>query len=63
MLQGPAAGIPNALSCLEEDSVNRMKLLLILVAISLVAGSLIADYYWRRWMARRRAERERDGRS
>jgi hypothetical protein len=48
---------------LKEASTNRMKLLIILIAISLVAGSLIADYYWRRWMARRRAERARDGRS
>jgi hypothetical protein len=40
-----------------------MKLLLILVAIGLVAGSLVADFYWRRWMARRREERDRDQRN
>ena len=40
-----------------------MKLLLILIAVSLVAGSMVADYFWRRWMARRRGERDRDGRS
>lgn len=40
-----------------------MNLLLILVALSLIAGSVVADYYWRRWMARRREERERDHRA
>jgi len=40
-----------------------VKLLLTLVAISLIAGSLVADFYWRRWMARRREERDRDHRN
>ena len=40
-----------------------MKLLLILIAVTLVAGSLAADYFWRRWMARRKEERERDRRA
>ncbi len=29
----------------------------------LVVGSLVADYYWRRWMDRQREERGRDDRS
>lgn len=39
-----------------------MKVLLAIVAIVIVAGSLAADFYWRRWMALRRQERERDRR-
>ena len=33
-----------------------MKLFLILTAIALIAGSIYADYKWRRWMAARRRE-------
>jgi hypothetical protein len=36
-----------------------MKLALIVVVILVLAGSLVADYKWRQWMAARR--RERDG--
>jgi hypothetical protein len=39
-----------------------MKILLAILAILIVAGSLMADYYWRRWMARRQ-EHDRDRRS
>jgi len=35
-----------------------MKLVLIVVAVLVVAGSLVADYKWRQWMAARRRERE-----
>jgi len=31
-----------------------VKILLAIIAVVFVAGSLVADYYWRRWMARRR---------
>jgi len=37
-----------------------MKLLLAILAILLVAASLFADYKWRRWMAARKAERDRN---
>jgi hypothetical protein len=39
-----------------------MKIFLAILAILIVAGSLLADYYWRRWMDRRR-EHDRDLRS
>jgi hypothetical protein len=35
-----------------------MKILAGIVAIFLVAVSLVADYKWRKWMADRRRERE-----
>jgi hypothetical protein len=35
-----------------------MKLVLIIVAVLALAGSLVADYKWRQWMAARRRERE-----
>jgi hypothetical protein len=35
-----------------------MKILVGIVAVVLVAVSLIADYKWRKWMAERRRERE-----
>ena len=34
-----------------------MKLVLIAVAVLVLAGSLVADYKWRQWMAARRRER------
>jgi hypothetical protein len=34
-----------------------MKLILIVVAVLVLAGSLVADYKWRQWMAARRRER------
>jgi hypothetical protein len=34
-----------------------MKLILIAVAVLVLAGSLVADYKWRQWMAARRRER------
>jgi hypothetical protein len=34
-----------------------MKLVLIIVAVLVLAGSLVADYKWRQWMAARRRER------
>jgi hypothetical protein len=36
-----------------------MKVLLILVILLLVAGSLVADFFWRRWVAERRRDRDR----
>ncbi len=33
-----------------------MKIVLIIVVVLAVAGSLVADYKWRRWMAARRRE-------
>jgi hypothetical protein len=35
-----------------------MKLFLAIVVVVLVAGSLFADYKWRRWMEARRAQRD-----
>lgn len=35
-----------------------MKLVLIFVAVLVLAGSLVADYKWRQWMAARRRERD-----
>jgi len=35
-----------------------MKLLLAIAVILLIAGSLFADYKWRRWMEARQAQRE-----
>ena len=35
-----------------------MKLILIVVAVLVLAGSLVADYKWRQWMAARRRERD-----
>jgi hypothetical protein len=37
-----------------------MKLLLALVVLCVIAGSLYADYRWKRWMAQQREQRERD---
>jgi hypothetical protein len=34
-----------------------MKIVLIIVAVLVLAGSLVADYKWRQWMAARRRER------
>jgi hypothetical protein len=34
-----------------------MKLILIIVVVLVLAGSLVADYKWRRWMAARRRDR------
>jgi hypothetical protein len=34
-----------------------MKLILIVAAVLVLAGSLVADYKWRQWMATRRRER------
>ena len=43
-----------------------MKLVLIVVAVLVLAGSIVADYKWRQWMAARRREHidpdSRDGR-
>lgn len=35
-----------------------MKLLIVIVVIALVAGSLFADYKWKRWMAERKRDRQ-----
>ena len=40
-----------------------MKAILIVVAVVVIAGSVIADYMWRRWMASRGAEHDRDWRA
>jgi hypothetical protein len=34
-----------------------MKLILIIVAVVVIAGSVFADWKWRRWMEARRRER------
>jgi hypothetical protein len=38
-----------------------LKVLFILVGLMVVAGSLYADYRWKRWMNRQREQREREG--
>jgi hypothetical protein len=35
-----------------------MKLVLTIAAVLAIAGSLVADYKWRQWMAARRRERD-----
>ena len=35
-----------------------MKIVVIVVIVLLVAGSLVVDYFWRRWVAERRRDRE-----
>ena len=35
-----------------------MKLVLIIVAVLVLAGLLVADYKWKQWMAARRRERD-----
>jgi hypothetical protein len=35
-----------------------MKLLLAILALLVAAGSIYADYKWRRWMAQRAAEKD-----
>jgi len=35
-----------------------MKILIAIVVIVLVAGSLFADYKWKRWMAERKRDRQ-----
>jgi hypothetical protein len=40
-----------------------MKLALAIIAILVIAGSLFADYKWRRWMAERHRDRDSSDRS
>jgi len=40
-----------------------MKILLIIVAVLIIAGSVFADYKWRQWMAARRREHDQDRRA
>jgi hypothetical protein len=40
------------------DPEEAMKIFLGVLALVLVAASLLADYKWRQWMAKRRRERE-----
>jgi hypothetical protein len=35
-----------------------MKLVLIILAVLIVGGSVVADYKWRQWMAERRREHD-----
>jgi hypothetical protein len=39
-----------------------MRILFAVVAVVLIAGSLLADYKWRQWMAARRQERDNERR-
>jgi len=36
-----------------------MRILLVIVAIVIIAGSIFADYKWRQWMARHQRDRDR----
>jgi len=38
-------------------AVSAMKVVLIILALIVVAGSIWADYRWRKWMAERRRDR------
>ena len=40
-----------------------MKIVLVILAVLIIAGSLLADYKWRRWIATRRRERGDDRRA
>jgi hypothetical protein len=40
-----------------------MKIVLILLAVVIIGGSLLADYKWRQWMAKRRREQDNDRRA
>ncbi len=35
-----------------------MKVLLVIAAILIIAGSFYADYKWRQWMARHKSKRD-----
>jgi len=35
-----------------------MKVVLVIVAILIIAGSILADYKWRRWISRNRRDRD-----
>jgi hypothetical protein len=35
-----------------------MKILLVILVVVLVAGSLIADYKWRKWISERKRDRQ-----
>lgn len=35
-----------------------MKIVVAIIAVVILAGSLIADYKWRQWMAARKQERD-----
>jgi hypothetical protein len=35
-----------------------MKILVVIVAIVIIAGSIFADYKWRQWMANHRRDRD-----
>lgn len=43
-----------------RGKLTRMKILLTLVVLVVVAGSVYADYRWRAWVAARRQERDQD---
>ena len=40
-----------------------MKIVLVIIAAVIIAGSLFADYKWRQWVAARRRERDSDRRA
>jgi len=35
-----------------------MKIVLIILVLAAIAGSILADYKWRKWMAERRRDRQ-----
>lgn len=41
-----------------EKAARAMQIALIIVALVVIAGSIWADYKWRKWMADRRRDRE-----
>ena len=46
----------------DNDKLAGVKAILI-IAVVVIAASIFADYKWRRWMAARRAEDDRDRRA
>jgi len=40
-----------------------MKILLLIAVLLIIAGSLFADYKWRRWIAERRRDRDEERRA
>jgi hypothetical protein len=50
--------VGNHITQLLWHSESAMKLLLAILALLLAVGSIYADYKWRRWMARRAAEKD-----
>jgi hypothetical protein len=56
------AGVCFGILVASDDKLADVKALLI-IAVVVIAASVFADYKWRRWMAARREEQDRDRRA